>query len=289
MIPVPIQLRAFLCQAYGIEPHSIAYFNEQEPNIIYVVVHGKLNYIDLSDINLSASRIAEKGGFDLSGNSTTSIRSVKSIWRTLTDVEREQLEKERRKRKSYKTSLCRAFRETNKCEYGEACIFAHGEKELRLPPKAHPKYKTQLCNKFSMWNYCPYGSHCQFIHQRLDKSMESTSMMRTGNSGNIENNSLHMDSFSMEQMNSNIRYMSSPLTLEKQLLFAEQSVNNQSIGNAAYGDQSLGGVNSVAGNTNLDQRILVDNSNIIKRLSEGFMNMSIQEFYAESHLKHNTT
>lgn len=42
---------------------------------------------------------------------------------------------ERRKNKAYKTSLCKAYREDKTCPYGEACCFAHGEKELRLPPQ----------------------------------------------------------------------------------------------------------------------------------------------------------
>ncbi|VDK70473.1 unnamed protein product [Litomosoides sigmodontis] len=92
-----------------------------------------------------------------------------SAWQTLTDSEREVLQRERRKRNAYKTSLCRSFRESSTCPYGKECVFAHGEKELRLPPQAHPKYKTQLCNKFSVWNYCPYGARCQYIHQRVSE------------------------------------------------------------------------------------------------------------------------
>ncbi|VDN03424.1 unnamed protein product [Thelazia callipaeda] len=75
---------------------------------------------------------------------------------------------ERRKKNAFKTSLCRSFREGLACPYGDECVFAHGEDELRLPPQvAHPKYKTQLCNKFSVWNYCPYGARCQYIHQHF--------------------------------------------------------------------------------------------------------------------------
>ncbi|VDP23608.1 unnamed protein product [Onchocerca flexuosa] len=92
-----------------------------------------------------------------------------SEWKTLTDSEREELLRERRRKNAFKTSLCRSFRENNSCVYGEECVFAHGENELRLPPQAHPKYKTQLCNKFSVSNFCPYGARCQYIHQRVNK------------------------------------------------------------------------------------------------------------------------
>ncbi|VDD89300.1 unnamed protein product, partial [Enterobius vermicularis] len=86
-----------------------------------------------------------------------------------------------RKANAYKTALCQAFKASGFCSYGSACRFAHGERELRLPPqvmnrsfiftlsiqqKTHPKYKTQLCNKFALFGRCPYGPRCQFIHQR---------------------------------------------------------------------------------------------------------------------------
>ncbi|VDO80452.1 unnamed protein product [Onchocerca flexuosa] len=100
--------------------------------------------------------------------------------------------------------------------------------------------------------------------------------MRMGNSENIGNNYRHMDdSSSMEQMNTSIRYLNSLVTLKKHLMLAEQSVNNQNIGNATSGDQTFGGANPVAHNINLIQRNLVDNSNIDKWLSERYMNMSI--------------
>ncbi|GIY98923.1 hypothetical protein CEXT_746821 [Caerostris extrusa] len=66
-------------------------------------------------------------------------------------------------RARYKTELCRTFRDTNCCSYGDRCQFAHGTHELRNFPK-HPKYKTELCKNFHDSGFCPYGSRCQFIH-----------------------------------------------------------------------------------------------------------------------------
>lgn len=90
-------------------------------------------------------------------------------WETMTDEERDEAQRQRRKEEAYKTALCDAYKRNTVCPYGEACRFAHGENELRLPAqprgKAHPKYKTQLCDKFSAQGQCPYGPRCQFIHK----------------------------------------------------------------------------------------------------------------------------
>ncbi|CAD6191544.1 unnamed protein product [Caenorhabditis auriculariae] len=90
-------------------------------------------------------------------------------WETMTDDEREMVQRQKRKEEAYKTALCDAYKRADACPYGESCRFAHGENELRMPSqprgKAHPKYKTQLCDKFSNYGQCPYGPRCQFIHK----------------------------------------------------------------------------------------------------------------------------
>ncbi|XGW19945.1 hypothetical protein V3C99_003621 [Haemonchus contortus] len=90
-------------------------------------------------------------------------------WETMTDEEREEVQRMKRKDEAFKTALCDAFKKFGFCPYGDACRFAHGDGELRLPAqprgKAHPKYKTQLCDKFSTFGHCPYGPRCQFIHK----------------------------------------------------------------------------------------------------------------------------
>lgn len=90
-------------------------------------------------------------------------------WETMTDDEREEAQRLKRKEEAFKTALCDVYKRTGSCSYGHSCRFAHGEHELRLPAqprgKSHPKYKTQLCDKFSMYGTCPYGQRCQFIHK----------------------------------------------------------------------------------------------------------------------------
>lgn len=51
----------------------------------------------------------------------------------LTDEERENIQRKKRKDDAYKTALCEAFRRTSACSYGDQCRFAHGLDELRLP------------------------------------------------------------------------------------------------------------------------------------------------------------
>jgi len=68
----------------------------------------------------------------------------------------------------YKTELCRAYEETGKCKFGDECIFAHGEEELKPRVDRHPKYKTRICRTFWEQGECPYGKRCCFIHTERD-------------------------------------------------------------------------------------------------------------------------
>jgi len=68
----------------------------------------------------------------------------------------------------YKTEMCRAFEETGKCKFGDECIFAHSEEELRPRVDRHPKYKTRICRTFWEQGECPYGKRCCFIHTERD-------------------------------------------------------------------------------------------------------------------------
>lgn len=76
----------------------------------------------------------------------------------------------------YKTELCRPFKETGECKYGEKCQFAHGENELRTVQR-HPKYKTEYCRTFYGVGLCPYGSRCHFLHD-LCLDVEDNTRMR---------------------------------------------------------------------------------------------------------------
>ncbi|VIO99421.1 Uncharacterized protein BM_BM7312 [Brugia malayi] len=229
MVPMAMEFWDFLYQTYGIERH-MTYFNQEDPNRMYFITHGKLNYIDLSRINPNFSRTFEKRSLAPSEDSKRPIRPCKSVWQALTDVERKEFQKERSKKRSYKTSLCKTFRETKKCVYGDACIFAHGERELRLPPQIHPKYKTQLCRNFSKWNYCPYGAKCLFIHERSYENVDFTNI-RTDDSASI-NNFSYANSFDVEQMNTKLasenlhsllKRMAS-VTLQQALVSIEQKI-----------------------------------------------------------------
>ncbi|XP_069017689.1 mRNA decay activator protein ZFP36L1-like [Embiotoca jacksoni] len=68
----------------------------------------------------------------------------------------------------YKTELCRPFKESGSCKYGDKCQFAHGVVELRSLSR-HPKYKTELCRTFHSVGFCPYGPRCHFIHNAEER------------------------------------------------------------------------------------------------------------------------
>ncbi|KAK6109202.1 Zinc finger C-x8-C-x5-C-x3-H type (and similar) family protein [Brugia pahangi] len=286
MVPMAMEFWDFLYQTYGIERH-MTYFNQEEPNRMYFITHGKLNYIDLSGINPKFSKMFEKRSLAPSKDSKRPIRPCKSVWQALTDVERKEFQKERSKKRSYKTSLCKTYRETKKCVYGDACIFAHGEGELRLPPQIHPKYKTQLCRNFSKWNYCPYGAKCLFIHERSYENVDFTNM-RTDDSASI-NNFPYTNSFDVEQMNTNNKCINPQVSFGKSAQFAEKdgfchsatsasfnraenmghsTVKNQFPDNIAYrDDRSMDYAATIAINN------ILDNNGIIEQLSEQLSNV----------------
>uniref|UniRef100_A0A1I8ECZ8 C3H1-type domain-containing protein n=1 Tax=Wuchereria bancrofti TaxID=6293 RepID=A0A1I8ECZ8_WUCBA len=282
MAPVSPEMQKLL-EAYGIERHMMAYYNREEPNRIYVNAYGQLHFIDLSMINptngsvvqnlaLKAcelaqndpivrndletelnkviqrvlSKLAEKHSGKDAPLTTDSSKCVNtSTWQMLTDTEREELQRERRKRNAYKTSLCRSFRENNICPYGDECVFAHGEKELRLPPQAHPKYKTQLCNKFSVWNYCPYGARCQYIHQRVNEmSKIGTDMLQIKkNTGRNSEKNLQRPSrcFIIKHMNKSIESTNSSVALGNHSSFDEHGGFYSSLTNTDFnGDEKRG-------------------------------------------------
>lgn len=73
-------------------------------------------------------------------------------------------EEEKKNDPKYKTELCKSFRDTNFCPYGNRCRFAHGKKELFIKNLDTNKYKQKQCNSFKESGYCLYGSRCNFKH-----------------------------------------------------------------------------------------------------------------------------
>uniref|UniRef100_A0A915PWR5 C3H1-type domain-containing protein n=1 Tax=Setaria digitata TaxID=48799 RepID=A0A915PWR5_9BILA len=219
MIPTPSETQQLFLQTYSIEPYMMAYFNHDDPHRACKLAPNDSNaQNDLeNELNAVLQRVLAKLAKKRNKNNVTPVsesskRTSPSAWQTLTDSEREELQRERRKRNAYKTSLCRSFRDSKTCPYGEECVFAHGEEELRLPPQAHPKYKTQLCNKFSVWNYCPYGARCQYIHQRVNEisKIDANTMKENSN----ENAKMNFSLSSLKKPSKHLRAMN------KKYLFA---------------------------------------------------------------------
>jgi len=54
--------------------------------------------------------------------------------------------------------ICRAFRNTGKCRYGEKCKHEHSEGEpIAEPPRGQ-------CNKWAESGSCDFGDKCRFLH-----------------------------------------------------------------------------------------------------------------------------
>jgi len=76
-------------------------------------------------------------------------------------------DEEKKNDPKYKTELCKSFRDTNFCPYGNRCRFAHGKKELGIKNLDTNKYKQKQCNSFKESGYCLYGSRCNFRHNEM--------------------------------------------------------------------------------------------------------------------------
>ena len=66
----------------------------------------------------------------------------------MTDKERDEFLKIKRRQEAFKTAICQAFQKTGECRYGNECRFAHDNKELRLPKNV--SFEIEV-NKVLVW------------------------------------------------------------------------------------------------------------------------------------------
>ncbi|MEN2496081.1 MAG: hypothetical protein MHMPM18_000647 [Marteilia pararefringens] len=82
--------------------------------------------------------------------------------------------------KKFRTEICQPFITTGVCKYGERCMYAHSQDEVRID-QTTLNYKTKICiNDFKFRN-CTFGDKCAFIH-RQDK--EFADLNSKGNQNN---------------------------------------------------------------------------------------------------------
>ena len=101
---------------------------------------------------------------------------------TIPSATREQ--QEEKKVTLFKTELCRSYEETGACKFGDKCLFAHGQNEMRQISK-HPKYKTEVCKSFWMEGHCKYGKRCCFLH--VQNTGEGRDAGRGPSQGRVDN------------------------------------------------------------------------------------------------------
>jgi hypothetical protein len=89
----------------------------------------------------------------------------------------------------FKTKVCIFWLQPSGCPYGDKCLFAHGDHEIRQDvtgttpgnsPATNAKYKTRMCKHWvqSMGTSCPHGIRCTFAHGPTELST-FTSLAKT--------------------------------------------------------------------------------------------------------------
>lgn len=77
-----------------------------------------------------------------------------------------------------KTELCSFFTKYNWCRFGDSCLFAHGEIELRPKCNLPINFRTEICKDFQKNKSCKYGNRCWFIHpNNLEKPKYNYSLI----------------------------------------------------------------------------------------------------------------
>jgi hypothetical protein len=120
------------------------------------------------------------------------------------------IEAELMRQNMYKTELCRNWRETGVCRYGNKCQFAHGGDEIRGLLR-HPKYKTEVCRQYVTHGSCSYGKRCRFRHQHIAEESNhlinnANNMINingancTNNTNNTNNTNIINSSFGTNQL-----------------------------------------------------------------------------------------
>jgi len=64
---------------------------------------------------------------------------------------------------NYKKTMCHFWLQGTKCGHGDRCLFAHGDKELRVDVKPKTAMKKVLCH-YHQQGYCRNGDYCGFAH-----------------------------------------------------------------------------------------------------------------------------
>lgn len=90
-------------------------------------------------------------------------------YRSIKEIPKYLLFKDKTQDPKYKTELCKKFEETGKCPYGVKCRFAHGKEELKSLP-ININYKKKPCKSFLETGFCPYGYRCSFRHEAKNLS-----------------------------------------------------------------------------------------------------------------------
>jgi len=64
-----------------------------------------------------------------------------------------------------KTEICKNWRATGMCQYGDECAFSHGLEELKKKTHVAARYKITQCQGYHKAPFiCQYGARCQFAH-----------------------------------------------------------------------------------------------------------------------------
>lgn len=101
----------------------------------------------------------------------------------------------------YKTRICRNFRFTGRCKYGDKCIFAHVPEDMKDPRlMIENNFGRRFC-KYSL-GMCPYGERCIFPHKQSENNEEKRGHLPRENSV-ISNQSVDVDSRSKRWLYNN--------------------------------------------------------------------------------------